>query len=61
MRPYVLPVSTLAIIKLPALYQHIKVLYYIIGPMLLQIGTAGAFIQVFDVLTDAPFEFGREV
>ena len=60
MRPYVLPVSTLAIIKLPALYQHIKVLYIIIGPMLLQIGTAGVFIQVFDVLTDAPFEFGCE-
>ena len=59
MRPYVLPVSTLAIIKLPALYQHIIVLY-IIGPMLLQIGTAVFFIQVLDLLTDAPFEFGCE-
>ena len=57
MRPYVRPVFTLAIIKLPALYQHI-IAY--VGPMLLQIGTAVFFIQVLDLLTDAPFEFGCE-
>ena len=57
MRPYVRPVVRQAKIKLPALYQQIKVY---VGPMLLQMGTAVFFIQVLDLLTDAPFEFGCE-
>ena len=58
MRPYVLPVSTLAIIKLPALYQQIIVY---VAPMRSQNGTAVCIVEVLDRFTDAPFEFGCEV
>ena len=57
MRPYVRPVARQAIIKLPALYQQIIV--YVV-PMLVQNGTAVSLIEVLDVGTDAPFEFGCE-
>ena len=43
---------------MPALYQQIKVY---VGPMLVQMGTAVCLIEVLDVATDAPFEFGCEV
>ena len=57
-RPKVRPVVRLAKIKLPALYQQIKVY---VGPMHVQMGTAVCLIEVLDVATDAPFEFGCEV
>ena len=44
--------------KLPALYQQIIVY---VAPMLVQMGTAVCLIEVLDVATDAPFEFGCEV
>ena len=58
MRPEVRPVVRQAIIKLPALYQQIIVY---VAPMPVQNGTAVSFIEVLDVGTDAPFEFGCEV
>ena len=51
------PVVRQAIIKLPALYQQIIVY---VAPMLVQNGTAVSLIEVLDVGTDAPFEFGCE-
>ena len=51
------PIFGLAKIKLPALYQQIKAY---VGPTRVQNGTAVCLIEVLDVATDAPFEFGCE-